>query len=106
MQTFSASVLGNVELTTERKAHVLKAHPELKPHLKKLSKVLSDPDEIRISRLDKNVLLFYKFFAKVKSGKYINVTVKTGDRNYILTAYITDRIRAGEKYDSSINSGS
>ena len=84
----------------------MKAHPELKAHLDKLSEVLSNPDEIRRSRFDKNVLLIYKFFASIKDGKYINVTVKINDRNFVLTAYITDRIRAGEKYDPSIYSGS
>ena len=100
MQIFHSLILEEIELTTERKDHILKAHPELKAHLEKLSKVLSGPDEIRISRFDKNVLLFYKFFAKVKSGKYINVTVKTGDRNFVLTSYITDKIRAGEIYET------
>lgn len=100
MQIFHSPLIGNIELTTERKNHILEVHPELKDHLEKLSQVLSDPDEIRRSRFDKNVLLFYKFFAKVKSGKYINVTVKAGDRNFVLTSYITDKIRAGEKYET------
>ena len=100
MLIFYSPILEKVELTTERKNHILKAHPELKAHLEKLSKVLSDPDEIRISRYDKNVLLFYKFFDKVKDGKYINVTVKSGNRNFVLTSYITDKIRAGEMYET------
>lgn len=101
MQIFNVPVIGKVELTSERKVHMLARHPELKIHLEKLSQVLSDPDEIRRSRFDKNVLLFYKFFANIKDGKYINITVKIGEeRNFILTAYITDRIRAGEKYET------
>lgn len=100
MQIFHSLALGDIELTTERQKHILLSHPELKMHFKKLSEVLSSPDEIRRSRFDKNVLLFYKFFAKVKSGKYINVTVNTNDRNFVLTSYITDRIRAGEPYET------
>lgn len=100
MQVFHSSILGSIELTTERQTHILLSHPELKVNFKKLSQVLSNPDEIRRSRFDKNVLLFYKFFARVKSGKYINVTVKTGDRNFVLTSYITDKIRAGGKYET------
>jgi len=100
MHNFNSPIIGNVELTSERKIHILASHPELKTHFKKLSKVLSSPDEIRRSRFDKNVLLFYKFFDSIKVGKYINVTVKTDDkRNFILTAYITDNIRAGERYE-------
>ena len=101
MTIFYSPIFGEAELTAERKGHVLKAHPELKAHLKKLYNVLSDPDQIRRSRFDENVLLFYKFFASIKDGKYINVTVKIGqERNFILTSYITDRIRAGEKYET------
>ena len=101
MTIFYSPIFGEAELTAERKDHILKAHPELKAHLEKLSKVLSNPDEIRRSRFDKNVLLFYKFFASIKDGKYINVTVKIDEeRNFILTSYITDRIRSGEKYET------
>ena len=95
-----SQIIGDIELTAERQSHILNAHPELKSHLNKIYIALSKPDEIRRSRFDKNVLLFYKFFAKVKNGKYINVTIKTGDRNFILTSYITDKIRAGEKYET------
>ena len=100
MSIFNSPTLGNIVLTAERKNHILTAHPELKSGLKKLSVVLSTPDEIRRSRFDKNVLLFYKFFANIKNGKYISVAIKTGNRNFILTAYITDRIRIGEKYEA------
>jgi len=101
MAIFLSPTLGKIELTSERKHHILIFHPELKTHLEKITMVLSEPDEIRYSRLDENVLLFYKFFDKVKDGKYISVTVKTGKkRNFILTAYITDIIRAGEEYET------
>jgi len=100
MQVFYSPIIGNIELTSERKVHILASHPELKIHFEKLSQVLINPDEIRRSSLDKNVLLFYKFFDKVKDGKYINVTVKTGNRNFVLTSYITDKIRAGETYET------
>lgn len=100
MSIFSSPALGNIDLTEERKNHIAEVHPELKSGLQKLSDVLSAPDEIRISRFDENVLLFYKFFANIKHGKYISIAVKTGDRNFILTAYITDRVRIGEKYET------
>ena len=100
MSTLYSSILGKIELTAERKDHIAIAHPEIKLYLKKLSRILSTPDEIRISRLDESVLLFYKFFANIKHGKYISVAVKTGDRNFVLTAYITDRIRIGKKYET------
>jgi hypothetical protein len=100
MSIFNSPTLGDIELTAERQNHILKAHPELKSGLQKLSEVLSDPDKVRKSRFDEKVLLFYKFFATIKGGKYISVAVKTGGRNFILTAYITDRIRIGEKHET------
>lgn len=94
------TIIGEVELTTERKFHIILKHPEIKPHIKKISQVLSSPDTIRRSKFDREALLFYKYFDKIKEGKYINVTVKKDERNFIVTAYITDRIRAGEVYES------
>ncbi len=32
-------------------------------------------------------------------GKYISVVFKINTRNFILTVYITDKIKAGEKYE-------
>ena len=94
------SVLGKIiELTTERKLHILTKHPELKKHLGKISNILISPDTIKRSKLDSEALLFYKYFDTIRGGKYINVTVKINERNFILTAYITDRIRAGEAYE-------
>lgn len=100
MTTFRSPFLGIIELTDERKSHIITAHPELKRYLKKIAQVLRSPEEIRMSRFDKNVLLFYKYFARIKNGKYISVTVKTGERNFILTAYITDVIKAGQIYEN------
>lgn len=93
------TIIGEVELTTERKSHIILKHLEIKPHINKISLVLSSPDTIKRSKFDPDALLFYKYFDKIKGGKYINVTVKRGERNFILTVYITDRIRAGEIYE-------
>lgn len=93
------TIIGEVELTIERKSHIILRHPEIRPHIKKITQVLSSPDTVKRSKFDPEALLFYKYFDKIKGGKYINVTVKRGERNFILTAYITDRIRAGEIYE-------
>ncbi len=66
------SILGNdFELTPERKAHILTFHPDLKPYFSKLKDVFTEPDEIRVSKSDPRVLLFYRYFAKIKEGKYV-----------------------------------
>ena len=94
------SIIGKqIELTEERKKHILIRHPDVAVHFSKTSKVLLDPDEIRIDKEDKNVLLFYKHFSKIGSGKYLVVVVKVNNRNFLLTIYSTHRIKTGEKYD-------
>lgn len=94
------SILGNnIELTTERKKHILLYHPDSKPYFSKIKTVLLKPSDIKISKSDPNVLLFYKYFANIIGGKYIAVTVKTNDRWFVLTAYLTKRKLSGEIYE-------
>lgn len=98
---YKTSINRIAELTPERKAHILSEHPDLEEYFKKVKPVLLDPDEIRISKTDSTVLLFYKFFAKIKDGLYIAVVMKINHRNFILTAYLTDRIIMGDLYEKS-----
>ena len=94
------TILGKaVELTQERKKYFLDKHPELKPHFSKIKIVLEKPDEIRVSKQDDLVLLFYRHFDKILSGKYVVVVIKINARNFIVTAHITDKIKAGKKYE-------
>ncbi|MDO8569962.1 MAG: hypothetical protein Q7R97_00055 [Candidatus Daviesbacteria bacterium] len=94
------SVLGkDFELTTERKKHVLNFHPDLKPYFSKITDVFTKPDEIRISKSDPQVLLFYKYFAKIKAGKYIVGVAKINSRAFVLTAYFSNSKLSGEKYE-------
>ena len=96
---YKTAIGKSVDLTSERRKHILSKHPELKYHTSTIKKVLSDPDEIRVSKLNDHVLLFYKFFDKILGGKYIVVLIKTNERDFILTSHVTDKIKAGEKYE-------
>ena len=94
------SILGNYfELTLERKKHILNFHPDLKLYFPKLKDVFTKPDEIRISKSDPKVLLFYRYFAKIKEGKYIVGVVKISSRSFILTAYLSNSKLSGKKYE-------
>lgn len=95
---YRSSIAKDIELTSERKAHILLYHPDLKPHFSKIKKVLLKPDEIRISKSDQSVLLLYRYFDNIDLNKYIVVVVKINERKFILTAYLSDRILSGEKY--------
>jgi len=98
------SVIGKtIELTNERKNYFLVRHAGLRYHFSKVKSVLTEPDEIRYSKRDNKVLLFYKFFDKILSGKYIAVVVRVNRRSFIITAYITDKVKIGKKYEQTKN---
>lgn len=97
MEKFNCSYLNLfVELTYERKIHIQTYHPDLSKYFGKISEILLTPDEVRQSIYDKEVIIFYKYFSEIKNGKFISVVVKTGIRNFILTSYLTDKIKGGE----------
>lgn len=56
--------------------------------------VLRDPDEVRKSRKDESILLFYRS----RERRYVCAVVrKTNSEGFLVTAYPTDAIKAGEK---------
>ena len=59
--------------------------------------VLSYPAEVRRSRSDDSVQLFYEFYAKTRvGGKWLCVVVKYGsDDGFVVTAYLTDQLKEG-----------
>ena len=59
---FKTSLGKTVELTSERKKHIFLFHPDLKPHFALVEDVLLESGEVRISKSDPKVLLFYKYF--------------------------------------------
>ena len=73
---FKTSLGKTAELTSERKNHIFLFHPDLKPYFERFNEVLLEPDEVRISKSDPDVLLFYKYFANIFGGKYIAIVVK------------------------------
>lgn len=89
----------DIELTSERKKHILAFHPDFKPYVHKLKKVLLEPDEMRVSKEDPAVLLFYKYFANIRAGKYIVGVAKISSRSFVLTAYLTNSKLSGKKYE-------
>lgn len=86
-----------VELTDERRAHILLYHPDAAPFLGRVAEALRTPDVLRQSTEDAKVLVHYKHFADILGGKYLAVVVKsTNGRRFVLTAYLTRRIRTGK----------
>lgn len=70
-------------------------HPSIAKYESRVKEALKDPDEIRRSTKDLRVHLYYKSIGKV--GVCVvtdNVDKKNG---YVITAYLTDRIKEGEQ---------
>ena len=77
----------SVRLTDERMAHILQ-HPEMAGMEAAIVQALQSPLEIRISRSDKTVQLFYEYHARTRvGGKWLCIVVKypTAD-GFIVTA--------------------
>ena len=69
-------------------------HPIMRGREKDVIKTLKEPDFIRQSRKDTSVYLYYR---KIKD-KFICVVGKHLNRDgFIITTYITDRVKEGEE---------
>ena len=84
-----------VSLNQEKLTHIKQRHPEVGPYLKKIPEVLNSPDLVKLSKKDKDVHLYYKYYDNVFGGKYLLV-VSSNKRKEILTFFITDKIKVGE----------
>lgn len=87
----------SVRLTDERLAHIFH-HQEMAGLEAEIEGVLRAPAEVRRSRSDDTVQLFYEFYAKTRvGGKWLCVVVKySPDDAFVVTAYLTDQLKAGE----------
>jgi len=86
-----------VILSLKQYLHIIRRE-EMKGQEEKIKQTLKDPDEIRRSVKDENVLLFYKYFLNTPiSEKYLVVVVKVlNKKGNIITSYFSDRIKKGE----------
>ena len=57
----------SVRLTDERLAHIFE-HAEMVGMEDELERILQTPNEVRISRSDDSVRLFYEFYARTRLG--------------------------------------
>ncbi|MBI3940455.1 MAG: DUF4258 domain-containing protein [Acidobacteria bacterium] len=69
-------------------------HPEIEGQESEVKRALREPDEIRLSRSDGSVFLYYRRHGKL----WLAVVAKhsNGD-GFVVTAYFTDRIKEGER---------
>ena len=82
-----------VHTTSEYWQKLLIKHPELEGKLSDVQKTLLEPTEIRKSKRDELIFLFYS--EDVKHWLCV-VTKKIKLEGFLVTAYITDKIKEGE----------
>ena len=84
----------NIRTTENYWALIQTKHPEIKHHLALVKSTLIMPDLITKSKIDNNVLLSYK----KTNGYWFCVVAKCSNIDgFIITAYITDKIKEGIK---------
>ena len=88
----------NVRLTDERLVHILE-RTEMRGMREAIIRTLQAPAEVRVSRSDPAVRLFYEFYSRTRiGGKWLCVVVKYATNDaFVITAYLTDRLKAGER---------
>jgi|SRR3989338_7086527 len=94
------SYLGKkIRITKQYWNKVIKTkHPLMKDKESIVKGTLITPTELRVSRKDPTVFLYYKKL----NGKYSCVVTKSlNGEGFIITAYITDRIKAGKKHETN-----
>ncbi len=83
-----------VELSEERRQHILSRRPELDADC--LAQTLADPDQVLAHEARPEQRLFCRLFPDLPGGKQVVVAVVTEverRRHWIVTAYSTRRIR-------------
>ena len=87
-----------IRLTNERMAHILRP-PEMIGMEAEIAHVFQRPAEVRLSRSDSTVQLFYEYYVKTRvGGKWLCAVVKyAADDGFVVTAYLTDQLKPGER---------
>ena len=87
-----------IRLTDERLKHIL-AHPEMIHMIGAIEETLVSPQRVVQSMSDEDARMYYRFYIGTKVGdKYLCVVVKlNSDDAFVLTAYLTDKIKKGMK---------
>ena len=85
-----------IKLSNERWRHITTVHPEIERYRKEVEETVSDPELVKQSLYSNEVTLYYKCYPNILGGKHIAVVVKLNENKFVITAYITDRIKEGK----------
>lgn len=76
-------------------ATIVAKHPDLADRLADVQAALREPEEIRESRRDPAVFLFYR--AAERHRRWVVAVAKREGGGFLVTAYRTDAIKEGER---------
>jgi len=87
-----------IRLTDERLTHILE-HPEMVGLEDAIEATLLQPEQIVESLSDPQAHLYYRFYMGTRVGdKFLCVVVKVRETDaFVLTAYLTDKIKKGSR---------
>ena len=81
-----------VECTDERRQHVMVGHDDFAiAHWGRAAETLLDPDQVRASKRDPVVILFFRWYPDVAKHATVVVNIQNPARHWLLTAYFTRR---------------
>jgi len=88
----------DIRLTDERLAHIME-HPEMAEMEDAMAVTLNKPEFVVRSISDPEAALSYRFYFGTRVGdKWLCVVVKYKENDaFVLTAYLTDRPKKGER---------
>ncbi len=98
MEAFQCPYLGGaVELSDDRERHITYRHADLLPYLLEyVAGTLASPDLILRKRPTDNDIQFYRWYYGNWNKYVVVVVVKDPGRNWIITAFPSDRVPRGE----------
>ncbi len=67
-------------------------HPVMRGKEKIVASILKDPDEVRKSKIDENVYLYYKTVDRM----YCAVAKHENETGFLITTYPVDKLKEGE----------
>ena len=89
-----------IQLTDESWEHIVEKHDYMAAFREEMRETLREPDEIRRSLVDpERGRLYYKwYYGTIKGDKWVCVVVKMlTTEAFVMTAYVTSKIRRGER---------
>lgn len=85
-----------IRITEERWNYIISKRPILRKLKKHLIETIKEPELIKESAYDRQVALYYKHFKNILGGKYMVAVIKINIDKFVLTGYVSDRVKEGE----------